>query len=303
MQGATKTIVAFAGLIAGLLGPAAALGQTVPFAPAGAETPGDQTQLPIQINLADGSNVHPVTAAIPGDDAPESGSPGIGLVDLVDQVIPGIRDVAVLANAASGAVTADVVVSQRAVGNTVTEQNVSRSVVFAGSGNNHTGVLAINQEAGNLNSQANIHAIAVSTGGASVESLQVHGIQELRDNTVIVRDSGPRETRIENSFQGSTGIVGINQSAGNLNQQLNVVAVGIGLLVGPDAVQLNDVMLETIGGEADNALVEEGEAGPRDVVVANAFTDFSGVAQVNQSTGDMNRVSNVVGLSIVQVLP
>jgi hypothetical protein len=131
----------------------------------------------------------------------------------------------------------------------------------------------------------------------------VHGVQELRDNTVTVRDSGPRETRIVDSFQGGAGIVGINQSAGNLNQQLNVVAVGVGLLVGPDAIQLNDVMLEAVGGEGDNTLIEEGEAGPRELVVANSFTDFSGVAQVNQSTGDMNRVSNVVGLSIVQVMP
>ncbi len=296
MQGATRTatiaIAAFAGVLAGWLGTATAQAQESQAVPA--QLPANPAPVHrIETLLADGNGIQAVTAV-----APASAS-----VPVFGQAMPGIGDVAALAGVASGAVTADVVLAQRAVGNIVTEENVSRSVVFAGSGNNHSGLLAVNQDAGNLSSQANIHAIAVSTGGAAVESLHVYGVQELRDNTVTVRDSGPRETRIVDSFQGGAGIVGINQSAGNLNQQLNVVAVGVGLLVGPDAIQLNDVMLEAVGGEGDNTLIEEGEAGPRELVVANSFTDFSGVAQVNQSTGDMNRVSNVVGLSIVQVMP
>ena len=83
-----------------------------------------------------------------------------------------------------------------------------------------------------------------------------------------------------------------------MNQQLGVVVIGIGVNVGPDAIQLGDAQLGQIGTDADNSLTEEGVQGPRHNTLSDSFNDFSGIAQINQTTGDMNRITQVVGVSI-----
>jgi hypothetical protein len=238
-------------------------------------------------------------AAARADDAPVSiiMEPEAGLL----AAIPGADAAeAILHATAAGIGSAEVVATQSLVGNTLTVEGGSSAVDFLGSGNDLSGVFGINQEAGNMNQQANIRSIVVVDAGGGLADLRldVNTTQELTDNHILLRDTGPRSVSIADSFNGGSGIVGINQSAGNLNQQLHVVVVGVGVNVGPDAIQLGDAQLGQIGTDVDNTLTEEGVQGPRTNTLANSFNDFHGIAQVSQATGDMNRVTQSVGVSI-----
>lgn len=195
-------------------------------------------------------------------------------------------------------VMADTNFAMRLVGNRVEEENIARSTVIEDSGHDNIGIVSINQESGNMNNQANIRVLAITTAGQALQVMDATGVMELRDN--YVQSSGPRETRIENSFHNTTGIVGVNQSAGNLNQEANVVALGFGLDMGPDTVVLGNAALAMVGTEADNTLIED-TTSPRQDVLTDSFTNFRGIAQVNQSSGDMNRLGNVVSVAVTVV--
>jgi hypothetical protein len=214
--------------------------------------------------------------------------------------IPGLDGVAAIVSATGGVAEATIEATQSIVGNTVIQEGGALAIEFAGSGNSLRGILSINQEAGNMNQQANIRSLVMvdAGGGPGVLHIDINTSQELRGNSLTLRDTGPRSVAITDSFNDGTGIVGINQSAGNLNQQLGVVAVAIGSNVGPEAIHLGDAQLGQIGTPADNELQEEGVQGPRTNTLANSFNGFSGIAQINQTTGDMNRVTQVVGVSI-----
>jgi len=214
--------------------------------------------------------------------------------------MPGLDEVTAIVDASAGIGSATIEATQSLVGNVLVVEGGESSVDFANSGNSLTGVLSINQEAGNMNQQANIRSIVIvdAGGGLAALSLDVNTTQELVGNDLTLRDTGPRSVSITDSFNGGTGIVGINQSAGNLNQQLTAVVVGIGINAGPDTIQLGDAQLGQIGTDADNTLKEEGVQGPRTNTLSNSFNDFHGIAQISQTTGDMNRVSQSVGFSI-----
>lgn len=205
--------------------------------------------------------------------------------------------------AAIAAVDIDAV--QSLVGNSIIDQGGNRSVDFTGSGNFLTGVLSVNQEAGNMNNQANVRsiAIAMASGGLGEVQINVNASQELRNNTLRVLNAGNTSVTIDNSFNNGSGIVGINQTAGNLNQQLSIVAIGIGLNVGPDAIQVGDTQLGQIGTDADNQRTDDGTLDSGHNTLSNSFNDFSGIAQISQVTGDMNRVSQAVAVSVTTMAP
>lgn len=214
--------------------------------------------------------------------------------------MPSIDGVTAIVDATAGDAEVNVDAVQSLVGNTVTQQGGDLSVDFTNSGNFLRGVLSVNQEAGNMNQQANIRAIAVVDGGGGLGmvTLDINTVQELRGNTLTLTDPGPSDVTIDGSFNNGAGIVGINQSAGNLNQQLNVVAIGIGLNIGPDAIQMGDAQLGQIGTDADNAKTLNGPEGTGQNKLADSFNDFTGIAQISQVTGDMNRVTQVIGVSV-----
>lgn len=214
--------------------------------------------------------------------------------------MPGTDGAQAIVDATAGVASVDIEVVQSIVGSTATQQGGSMSVDFIDSGNFLAGILSINQEAGNMNQQANIRAIAVvdAGGGYGDVTIDINTVQELRGNTLLLKNAGPSNVTIDNSFNNGNGIVGINQAAGNMNQQLNVVAIGIGLNVGPDVVQVGDAQLGQIGTDTDNQRTDDGSLDTGHNSLTNSFNDFSGIAQVSQVTGDMNRVTQVVGVSL-----
>ena len=126
-----------------------------------------------------------------------------------------------------------------------------------GSGNNNTGLVSINQAAGNMNNQGTLVSAAIdstvppitpppphnppptptpptgtpATGGgfahAQAEATQTNGAfatGEAGPNVVEAVDLISRTSDIDNSFDHDTGLVYANQATGNNNNQLNELA-------------------------------------------------------------------------------
>jgi hypothetical protein len=215
-------------------------------------------------------------------------------------VMPGLEAVAALARASTGAAVATIVVDQRVVGNRVEEQNISRSTLFENSGRDNFGIVNINQDAGNLNNQANVTVLAILQGGTHVGSA-VHGLDVAptaarADNTAIT-SGGHRENRIASSFTGTVGLVNANQSVGNLNSQANLVALSLGVLAVPEFALLGDSALGEVA--ARNSVIREGPGGSRVDVVTDSFGGYRGVALVSQVSGDLNVVRNTATISVM----
>lgn len=207
--------------------------------------------------------------------------------------VTGIEGVQAIAG--TGVVDGEAVMGQALVGNRVEEGSVIRQAVIGEAFQGNAGIVSVNQSAGNLDNQANVRAIAMGEDTGPLQFLSATGTAVASGN--VVNSSGPRETRIENSFNDTVGIVGVNQSAGNLNQQLNAVVLAAGTLVGPDAIALGDSMLSSVGARNDNTVNKDRES-PRQNVMTDSFRNFRGIAQINQTAGDLNRVGNAVGMSI-----
>lgn len=92
--------------------------------------------------------------------------------------------------------------------------------------NNNTGVVHVNQAVGNMDSQANSLSLATSFGeGGVVLTDAVLGQRQYKNK--VSEYNVLRSVVFDNAVVGNTGIVSVNQSAGSLGNQANVVAVGV----------------------------------------------------------------------------
>lgn len=212
--------------------------------------------------------------------------------------IPGLEAVAALAGGSTGAAVATIVIDQRAVGNRVEEQNIGHSTLLESSGRDNRGIVNINQDAGNINNQANVTELSISQGRTNVGSA-VHGldIAAVRADNTVITGGGHHENRIVSSFAGTVGLVNANQSVGNLNSQANVVVLSLGALGVSDLALLGDSALGAI--TARNSVLQEGAGGSRVDIVSDSFAGYRGVALVSQVSGDLNVVRNIATISVL----
>jgi len=111
-------------------------------------------------------------------------------------------------------------------------------------------------------------------------------------NEYINVDPSTLSDTIDGSFGGGTGVVGVNQAAGSLNNQNNALAVALG-----------DHVVHALG-EADlgqfNSFNEVNviDQVRTDTISGDSFSGFSGVAMVNQSSGSINNQANVVDIAV-----
>jgi hypothetical protein len=185
-----------------------------------------------------------------------------------------------------------------------------------GSFNGNSGVVNGNQAAGNMNNQGNAVSVAVDTGGGDVPNLQIdvpgfaeaqaHAEQVNADNNVDTVNLIFRNADITDSFNDNTGVVGFNQSPGNMNNQVNLVSLAIALT--DSGVALSEADL---GQWNQFNIVEEsdsvGFAGDgRDIIgiqksatITGSLNGNTGIAGVNQSAGNMANQANVVSMAFV----
>lgn len=151
---------------------------------------------------------------------------------------------------------------------------------------NIRGAMGVNMVAGNNNQQGNLAAIALS-GPAIVQfSQQNQSTTNLNGNQSVAI--------LGSALSQSQGLIGINQGAGEANQQLNAFALslddsGIGVVT--------DINLSTSVAKTPSGKV------PTNTTTSiylddNALTGSKGVIQVNQVTGQGNQAVNMVSLPL-----
>lgn len=88
----------------------------------------------------------------------------------------------------------------------------------------NNGIVGVNQNSGNMNNQTNAVALVVGEGNATVLTEASLG-QENAENTVLGIETVKIDT-ISGSINGNNGIVSVNQSVGNMNNQGSAIAFG-----------------------------------------------------------------------------
>ena len=212
--------------------------------------------------------------------------------------------VSVTADVNQGA-EADSLLNQTNVENSVTRHEeagrfdmIYRQAVISGSVNGNTGIVNLNQETGNSINQANLVEAAISwteaEGITGFANSQASMEQINTGNTVVaVEDSaaGPQKADvIGGSIRGNTGIVNVNQSVGNMNNQANqiVFAVASEALVALAEADLGQT-------NASNTVREVGTV--RIDMIDDSINGNRGIVNVNQSAGNMNNQANVISIS------
>jgi len=211
--------------------------------------------------------------------------------------VGGLAEVDAVARAYSGASAGRAIQDQSLLGNRLEEYDVRSRSAIQDSFQDNRGIVNVNQSSGNLNNQANVRVLTLQDGApgadAVLHELEGWGTARRQDNTLL-STGGAREARMTNSFGGTVGIVGVNQSAGSLNQQANVLVLGLGVSLEAGMASLGDSSLGEVN--AGNSLTQ-GQAGSRADIISDSFLNFRGIAQVIQSSGDLNVVGNYLAVS------
>lgn len=104
-----------------------------------------------------------------------------------------------------------------------TNTNWTMIVRIVASINDNTGVVGVNQNGGNNNNQHNLVALAVGIDPMLALAEGALG-QENAGNKVFARNT-IKQDLIQDSVNGNTGIISVNQSGGHMNNQMSAVSV------------------------------------------------------------------------------
>lgn len=198
---------------------------------------------------------------------------------------------------------ADAVLSSDALGvqtlqsNDVTDIGTGHRVRIRASFNESSGVLTVNQNAGNVNNQANVLAAAFAPGDVGALRLNDADVVQRLEGNSLTTNIDTLTAGIHDSFNDTSGVTGVNQVAGNLNNQANVVALTFGGDAGPAGKLLSEAILAQIGDETSNEFDEQKDT-ETNATITDSFNNYSGVAQVNQVAGNLNQSANVLGVSV-----
>lgn len=182
----------------------------------------------------------------------------------------------------------------------VSAANGVMGAIVSGTSNGSQGIMALNQDASlGGASQANIVVVAVSNGPNAAALARLLGEQNFSNEQAAasqVMPEGPNiaALAIVDSYKGGVGIAQINQNAGvgNVQRNATVIAAALG---GGDASAVSESDLASMGSINRTATTTGSTRGIASV--SGSFTDFSGIAQVNQTIGTGNLVSNTVSFT------
>jgi hypothetical protein len=134
---------------------------------------------------------------------------------------------AVTINSLETAAMTQVAVEQTNYLNLLTSDTDVNTDTITDSFNGFTGIGQANQSAGHMNNQNNVVAISAGLGDSSAGVVATNDTYLTQSNTFgVITASLPFNTNtISGSFSGFTGIGQVNQSAGSLNNQANIVSI------------------------------------------------------------------------------
>ncbi|MGE0653126.1 MAG: hypothetical protein AB7P12_15470 [Alphaproteobacteria bacterium] len=172
--------------------------------------------------------------------------------------------------------------------------------------NNNNGVMQINQDVGTMSNQGNLLAISDTTGPTGFGDSQAEVSQHNTGNTiyrtpgvmVLNGDGDPvvgefaveRKSTMTNTALNNLGILNVNQNSGEMNNQTNANAVGVGALgiviVGESALgqATSDNRVETVRSYSASTIQDS---------VNNNISQVS----VNQASGGLNSQSSTFNFS------
>jgi hypothetical protein len=174
------------------------------------------------------------------------------------------------------------------LGNTVIERENRSMNHITQSGNDNKGIVSVNQASGSFNNQRNVRAFVFPKDPEGVSVLSTGSPSAILANTVRSYDV-ERENLISGSFNRVKGIVGVNQSSGNVVIQENAVGIGFGKGLILSETELKAVCIKANDVATDNIP-------PKDEI-RDSFNGVRGVAQVNQTSGDAIVSKNIMSFT------
>jgi len=223
------------------------------------------------------------------------------------QTPAGAAEANAVANVLNDRVSVDKAMGDEIIGpvTTTTEFGIFRHALIDASVNGNTGVVGVNQDVGNFANQSNIVSVAltsstssVTDSEASVDQKNLNSVSKELEHSPMFVDGvltflGPapnQQAEINNSVNGNNGVVGVNQNAGNINNQTNALA----LAVGPGST--------TALSEADLGQLNKGDHVfdvnvQRIDEILGSVTGNNGITTVNQSVGNFNNQSTTIAFS------
>jgi hypothetical protein len=215
------------------------------------------------------------------------------------------------------AAESDALVNQSNDFNEACENCAEKRDFIENSGNFNSGIVTVNQAAGNMNNQASAVSVAIDVrttpgGGAGdvpapdpddrgFAEAQAAADQRNDNNRVESVNLLFRDTVIAGSFNGNMGVVHVNQAAGNMANQANVLSMAVAFTPG---VALSEADLGQVN--AFNTVLESDTGGAEFVGVHKSATitasvnGNTGIVGVNQSSGNMANQANVVSFAATQ---
>jgi hypothetical protein len=155
------------------------------------------------------------------------------------------------------------------------------------------GSIKVNQAAGDLNLQANLHSMANGAqASASVRSLQQ------RQANLFNSPMHASAVIGGNALAGASGIASINQASGGGNAELNSVNATLaaqGIREASDEAMASSEVLASAGGQS---IATDPRTTRRVGVEASALRGFDGVLQLNQIAGSGNATENRFSISV-----
>jgi hypothetical protein len=221
-------------------------------------------------------------------------------------VLDGAAEAAAVANQTNDGITVDIQLTDPTVtdGGLLQQDGLQRTGAITGSINSNTGIVGVTQDVGDFANQANLVSFALtntlgtntaapnrgSVADAKAMAEQENENSSSTDIETFVATANRRDLSITGSVNSNTGIVGVNQNAGNANNQLNAVALAVGQGA---AVALSEAAL---GQEnSDITVIEVGTT--RSETITASVDNNTGITQVNQSNGNFNNQGSVVSFA------
>ncbi len=180
--------------------------------------------------------------------------------------------------------------------------------------NTNTGILNVNQAVGNFNNQGNVVSLAVDVfGGSQPPPPGSPGDGFANAETAVGQINGGnligsinilfRSATLDTSILNNKGLVGVNQSAGNINNQLNVITMAVAIQ-GNSALTEADLGQKNVGaGFLDDEVplsypqvVYEHDT-LKNPLITNSINNNTGIVGVNQTVGNMANQANIANLA------
>jgi copper chaperone CopZ len=225
-------------------------------------------------------------------------------------------------NSARKAAEADSFINQTNFNNKACENCAEKIDEILQSVNGNSGIVTVNQAAGNNNNQGSVLTAAIDdfgdgTGNGGTNGTGFFGYAEAqaavdqRNGWVLNEEPGAhdpapnevdsvailfRESDIVDSINQNLGAVMVNQATGHMNNQANNIVLAVSF-DGLGGVALTEAEL---GQETSNNISSESDV-IKSVFMVDSVNGNKGVILVNQAGGNMTNQANVLSLGAAAV--